>query len=186
MDLKPGDDNPRSYPWGNNTGTYKLWLLLITVNIIALSALFLVNVEIPYIQEATNPAGLEKGSSGSLASNSTDTVASTGSGLSTTTEVIAIPGALAENIKNYGMWVIVGNVVLVWVLKTVGGWLTTVETWCRNLCKCKWYKPWCCLGRLFCWFVTVVKWVTWVIAVASSVITSVLVWVMGNAGNVQG
>lgn len=174
-------DNARSYPWGDNTGTYKLWLTLITINIIFISAVFLINVEIPFITETGNPE--IKGQSGSLA---------TGSG-NQTSGIISVPGEVQQTanpvtdwLENYGMWIIVANVVIVWVLKTVGKWLTTVEKWCKNLCACKWYKPWCCLGKLFCWFVTVTKWVTWVIAVASSVITSILVWVSSNSGNIQG
>jgi hypothetical protein len=174
---KPVVDNPRSYPWGENTGTYKLWLTLITINIIFLSVVFLINVEIPLIADLSNPEAI-KGQSGSLlTSNSTGNT---------------VPGEVSNNnpvsdwIGNYGLWVIVANIVTVWVLKTVGKWLTVVEKWCKNLCKCKWYKPWCCLGKLFCWFVTVVKWVTWVIAVASSVITTILVWVTANSGNIQG
>lgn len=189
MELKPGDDNPRSYPWGNNTGTYKLWLLLITVNIIAVSVLFLVNVEIPYIQEAANPtAALEKGSSGSLAvGNETRGTATTGTGLTTGPQVAVGVSPVVDWLDKYGMWVIVGNIVLVTVLKTVGGWLTTVEKWCRT-CECCWSPScWgCCLGKLFCWFVTVVKWVTWVIAVVSSVVTSALVWISGNSGALGG
>lgn len=178
---KPAVDNPRSYPWGENTGTYKLWLTLITINIIALSVVFLVDVEIPYLVEVSNQNGLGQSES-LLVGNSTTGVASSSGGFeSPLAEAIPV-----NNLVEYGKWVIVANVVLVWVLKTVGKWLTTVEKWCRDMCKCKWYKPWCCLGRLFCWFVTVVKWVTYVIAVASSVITSVLVWVSANAGNVQG
>ena len=149
-------DPERSYPWGTNTGTYKLWLTLISINIIALSVLFLINFEIPLIAELTNQE-----------------VTSTQS------------GSFVDKIQEYGMWVIVANVVTVWILKTVGRWLTVVEKWCRDLCKCKWYKPWCCLGRLFCWFVTVTKWITYVVAVASSVITSVLVWV-SQQPNIQG
>ena len=187
VELKPGDENPRSYPWGTNTATYKVWLLLITLNIIAISVLFVVEVEIPFIQEATNPVGIEKGSSGSLAvGNETGSVASSGTGLQTDPREAVSDNDVVDWLNNYGMWVIVGNVVLVTVLKTVGKWLTVVERWCRNMCKCKWYKPWCCLGRLFCWFVTVMKWVTWVVAVVSSVITSVLVWVAQNADKVQG
>lgn len=186
--LNPGDKNPRSYPWGDNTGTYKLWLALITINIVALSVLFLVQVEIPFLQESLNPTAIiDKGSSGSLAvGNSTGGVASTGTGLESGAQVAVGTSSAVDWLDKYGMWVIVGNVVLVWVLKTVGKWLSVVERWCRNLCKCKWYKPWCCLGRLFCWFVTVLKWVTWVIAVVSSVVTSVLVWVTSNAGSAGG
>lgn len=188
VELKPGDDNPRSYPWGNNTATYKVWLVLLTVNIIAIGVLFVVDVEIPFIQEATNPnAALEKGSSGSLAvGNETRGTASTGGGLTTGPQVAVSENAVVDWLDRYGMWVIIGNVVLVTVFKTVGKWLTVVETWCRNLCTCKWYKPWCCIGQLFCWLVTVLKWVTWVIAVVSSVITTVLVWVTQNADKVQG
>jgi hypothetical protein len=175
-------DVDKLYPWGSNTGTYKLWLALITINILAVAVLFLVQVEIPLIAEITNPESI-KGSSGSLiVGNETGTLASTGSRLGSGAEVAVGVSPVVDWLDKYGMWVIVGNIVLVTVLKTVGKWLNVVEKWCRNLCKCKWYKPWCCLGRLFCWFVTVVKWVTWVIAIVSSVVTSALVWVSGNSG----
>ncbi len=186
--LKPGDENPRSYPWGDNTATYKVWIVLITVNIIALSVLFVAEVEIPFLQESLNPnAALEKGSSGSLAvGNSTGGVASTGAGLETGQQVEVSKNPVVDWLDKWGYWVVIGNIVTVWVLKTVGAWLSVVEKWCRDLCSCKWYKPWCCIGQLFCWFVTVLKWVTWVVAVATSAITSVLVWVLANADKVQG
>jgi hypothetical protein len=173
---KPYDEN-RSYPWGNNTATYKVWLALITINILVLSIVFLATVEIPLIQEHLNPGLIEKGSSGSLLQSN-----------STTGGVITSEGGprgggddktadLLTQILEYCAWIIVANIILVWVTKTVGKWLTSVEKWCKNLCKCKWYKPWCCLGKLFCWFVTVTKWVTWLVSVLSSVATAVLSYI---------
>jgi len=185
--LKPGDPNPRSFPWGDNTPTYKIWLVLLTINILAISISFLAFVEIPYIQDITETGNPEiKGSSGSLAVGNETGTASSGSTLGSVAEVAVGAAPVVDWLDKYGMWVIVGNVVLVTVLKTVGKWLSVVERWCRDLCKCKWYKPWCCIGQLFCWFVTVLKWVTWVIAVVSSVVTSVLVWVTSNAGSAGG
>ena len=51
--------------------------------------------------------------------------------------------------------------------------LSWVEQKCRNLCKCKWYKPWCCVGRLFCWLVTITKWVALVVTALLAVATVV-------------
>ena len=38
-------------------------------------------------------------------------------------------------IIKYCAWIIVANIVLAVVLKTVGKWLTSVEKWCKALCK---------------------------------------------------
>jgi hypothetical protein len=182
---KPVEDNPRSYPWGDNTGTYKLWIVLFTINVLFLSVVFLINVEIPLIADLLNPEAI-KGSSGSLATGNTTTgTASTSPGFESPIAG-GVVNPVVDWISNYGIWVIAANIVLVWVTKTLGKWVTSLEKWCKNLCKCKWYKPWCCLGRLFCWFVTITKWVLYVVSVLSAVITSVLVWVTANSGSVQG
>jgi hypothetical protein len=177
----PYDEN-RSYPWGNNTATYKIWLAIIVINVIALSVIFVATVEIPAIQEQLYPGLIEKGSSGSLiVGNETDTrtggvITSEGGPRGGGDKEVHLDNII-DIILKYCIWIMAANIVLAVVLKTVGKWLTSVEKWCKALCKCKWYKPWCCLGRLFCWFVTVTKWVTWLVAVTTSVITSVLTWV---------
>ncbi len=64
--------------------------------------------------------------------------------------------------------------VISYIIYRLMSWL---EEKCRNLCKCKWTKPWCCLGRLFCWMVTVTKWVALVVTVILAIVTVVVfVW----------
>ena len=145
---KPYDEN-KSYPWGNNTGTYKTWLILFAINSIALSVMFLAYIEIPAI------LGQEHALSNIFEPRETDPTA----------ELSGILLCIA---------VIVANFVIVIITKTVGKWLTSVERWCREWCPCKWNKPWCCLGRLFCWLVTITKWVTWLVTIVSTVATMVL------------
>lgn len=64
--------------------------------------------------------------------------------------------------------------VISYIIYRLMSWL---EEKCRNLCKCKWTKPWCCLGRLFCWMVTVTRWVAMVVTVILAIVTVVVfVW----------
>lgn len=64
--------------------------------------------------------------------------------------------------------------IISYVIYRLMSWL---EEKCRNLCKCKWYKPWCCVGALFCWMVTVVKWVALVVTIILAVATVVIfIW----------
>ena len=144
---KPYDEN-RSYPWGSNTGTYKAWLVLFTINAIALSVMFLAYIEIPAILEQDHA-------------------------LQTIFEPRETDPSAELNGILLCFTIILANFVIVFITKVVGKWLTSVEKWCKELCKCKWNKPWCCLGKLFCWFVTITKWVTWLVTVAATVATFV-------------
>lgn len=60
-------------------------------------------------------------------------------------------------------------IVLVIVSYIIYRLLSWVEQKCRNLCGCKWTRPWCCLGRLFCWLVTITKWVALVVTIVFAI-----------------
>lgn len=61
--------------------------------------------------------------------------------------------------------------IISYIIYRLMSWL---EEKCRDLCKCKWYKPWCCVGKLFCWMVTITKWVALVVTVILAVATVVV------------
>jgi len=94
---------------------------------------------------------------------------------------VAAAGAVAIGIVvtlfSYCFEIVLILIVLTVISYIIYRLLSWLESRCRNLCRCKWYKPWCCLGRLFCWFVTVLKWVALVVTIILAIATVVVfVW----------
>ena len=142
-------DITREYPWGTKTKTYKAWLVLFSINVIVLSGLFLALIEVPELFRSAGDAGS-----------------------------LDVPAF--EAVDRFLVWcffIIVANVILVWMTKTVGGWLSSLEEVCWEQ-DCNW---WClCCNKWLCIFVSVLKWVTWVVTFLATVITSFLTWVCFN------
>ena len=64
-------------------------------------------------------------------------------------------------------------IVLTAVSYTIYRLVSYLDQKCKNMCKCKWSKPWCCLGKLICWAIWVLKWVAVVVTVILAVATVV-------------
>lgn len=146
-------DITREYPWGVKTKTYKAWLAIFSINVILLSVLFLGLVEVPTL---TGDDSLFR------------------SILDPNDPVMETPDNDRAVLLFWCLAVIAANTLLVFVTKTVGGWLSSLEKVCWEQ-DCKW---WClCCNKWFCVFITILVWTTWVITIVSTVITSVLTWV---------
>lgn len=146
-------DITREYPWGTKTKTYKSWLALFAINSILLSVLFLGLVEIPTL---TGDDSLFR------------------SVLNLNDPVMETPDGDRAALLLWCLAIIAANTALVWLTKTVGGWVSSLEEYCTEA-DCNW---WClCCNKWHCVFVWVIKWVTWVITWLATVITTALVWV---------
>jgi hypothetical protein len=168
------------YPWGKKTATYQAWLILFAINVIAVSILFLAYIEIPFIQGEDVFAGFnfeldQKAHAQLTTGGGTDlkTPGEVGEGGITTQQKLLI----------YCFAIIGANMILVWVTKKVGEWVSKLEKQCKKK-KCKW---WClCCNKWHCVLVWVLKWVTWLISIISTVITTALIWVCFQGTNPLG
>lgn len=77
------------------------------------------------------------------------------------------------------------TIVLIFIVLTIVSYiiyrlLSWVEQKCRARCGCAWRRPWCCLGALICWFVTITKWVAFVVTIvlAIAVVVSFVVCII--------
>lgn len=171
----PKEKKPRDikseFPWGVKTPTYKAWLVIFTFNIVALSVFFVGAVEVPALQgENVFQSVFEDTPKTDLARSLEDP----------NDPVIETPASDKAVLLFYCLWIIVANTLLVIVTKTVGGWLSSLEEVCWEQ-DCNW---WClCCNKWLCIFVTVLKWVTWVITIISTVITSFLAWICFDGWN---
>lgn len=163
------DDKPidieTQYPWGNKTVTYGIFVILFAINVIALSILFLAYIEIPFMQgENVFDLNFDIFAHAQVAPGDDTTAKLSPTGDEETDQQKAIL---------YCLIVIAVNTLLVVILKVVGKWLNSIEISCRRK-KCNW---WClCCNKWHCLLVWVLKWVTWVIAIVSTIITYILTW----------
>lgn len=161
-------DIEAQYPWGTKTPTYAAAIILIAINVVLLSVLFLVYIEIPFMQgEDVLNLNFIQTAHAQLTDPGTDMIP----------PVNGEFPSFKENPILYCILIITANTILVYITKTVGKWLNKIEKRCRRR-KCKW---WClCCNKWLCWLVTVLKWVTWVITIVSTIITTVLTYLCFN------
>jgi len=184
----PKDDEPEDkeaqYPWGNKTWTYYIWLILFAINVVALSVLFLVYIEIPFMQgENVIDLNLNLDTKAHAQEQTLSDPDLQGPTELAVPEEEQTGESTEDKLRFYCLLVITSNIILVWITKTVGGWLNSLEKSCKKK-KCKW---WClCCNKWHCFFVWVLKWVTWVIAVLSTLITTILTWVCFSGENPLG
>ena len=183
VDKGEEEDIEKLYPWGNKTPTYSIWLMLFALNVIMLGIFFTLYIEIPFIQGENVFAGLQ------LEQKAHAQLTTGGSDVDIIDPPIGTEDPEEDEVDDqtkalvYCFLAIAANTAIVWVTKTVGKWLNSVERRCKRR-KCKW---WClCCNKWHCFFVTVLKWVTYVITVAMTVITTVLVWVCFQGQNPLG
>ena len=158
MSKSPGKEHKYGYEFGNTDRGILLAVLMASIFLTGLVGVTALDAaintpEIAETQVKGNDTGIVDGSSGSLAQT----------GLAT------VGPAVGVIIYSDCFTITLIFIILVIVSYIIYRLLSWVEQKCRNLCKCKWYKPWCCLGRLFCWLVTITKWVALVVTIVFAI-----------------
>lgn len=151
MAKEPIENHKYAYKFGNTDRGILLSILMASLFLTALVGATAINAA---VSPALNDGVKDDGSSGSLA-------------------VAPVAAAVGIILVSDCFTITLILIVLTIVSYIIYRLLSWVEQKCRNLCKCKWYKPWCCLGRLFCWLVTITKWVALVVTVVLAVATVV-------------
>ena len=141
------EDIEKNYPWGKKTATYRVWLVLFTINIIVLSAAFLAYVEIPALLDEKH--------------------------LETIFEPRSDEPLGIIPLWFLCVAVVIANIVIVYLSQEVGEWLNVQESKCWQKTCIKWCL---CCNKWFCVLVWVLKWVTWIITIVATAASFIFQW----------